>query len=144
MKTVLGSLGNSTRFLIFIPVNSNGMELNSIVAEQFIQYQKALLFKDHQTADMILKSPTPLECKRLAENVVNCVDAEWNEKAKELCKEGIKAKFAQNPHLCEVLLETEDKTLVESSYDKVWGTGIPLHDVRCLDQHCLGTPRHPG
>ena len=114
----------------------NGIKFHS--SEQFIQYQKALLFKDNQTAGMILKSSTPLECKRLADNVVNCVEAEWNEKAKELCKEGIKAKFAQNPHLSEVLLDTEDKVLVESGYDKVWGTGIPLHDVRCLDSTAWG------
>ena len=87
---------------------------------------------------MILKSRSPLDCKRFADIVVNCVEEEWNEKAKELCKEGLKAKFAQNPHLRDVLLETEDKTLVESGYDKVWGTRIPLHDVRCLDPTAWG------
>ena len=69
------------------------------------------------------------------------MEDEWNEKAKELCKEGLRAKFAQNPYLLDILLETGDKTLIESGYDKVWGTGIPLHDVRCLDPTAW---RHQG
>ena len=31
-------------------------------------------------------------------------------------------------------MNTGNKTLVESSYDKIWGTGIPLSDPACLDR----------
>ena len=31
------------------------------------------------------------------------------------------------------MLNTEDKTLVECSWDRVWGTGCPLSQPDCLD-----------
>ena len=46
--------------------------------------------------------------------------------------EGVKQKFLQNQHLLDELLQTGNKTLVESSYDDVWGTGIPLSNRNCL------------
>ena len=36
--------------------------------------------------------------------------------------------------LKQVLLQTGDKTIVESSYDRIWGTGIPLSDPDCLNK----------
>ena len=48
------------------------------------------------------------------------------------CYEGVKQKFLQNQHLLDELLQTGNKTLVESSYDDVWGTGIPLSNRNCL------------
>ena len=50
----------------------------------------------------------------------------WVDSAKELCHDGICAKFKQNPILMRKLLSTGDKTLVESSRDDIWGTGVPL------------------
>ena len=46
--------------------------------------------------------------------------------------EGVKQKFLQNQHLLDELLQTGNKTLVESSYDDVWETGIPLSNRNCL------------
>ena len=46
----------------------------------------------------------------------------------------IKAKFTQNPWLANLLLSTNDEILVETTYDKVWGTGIPLHRKECTDR----------
>ena len=87
----------------------NGITFHS--SEQFIQFQKAMLFKDIKTADLIMKCNTALECKQMATNVINFSSNEWNQKAKELCKPGIKCKFQQNPSLAATLLETGDKTL---------------------------------
>ena len=109
----------------------NGIRFHS--SEQFIQYQKAMLFKDQKTADLIMKCTTALECKQMASSVLNFSSMEWNSKAKELCKPGIKCKFQQNASLATTLIETGDKLLVESCYDKVWGTGKPLFEENCLD-----------
>ena len=46
----------------------------------------------------------------------------------------MEAKFIQNKELMLLLQSTKDQTLVESSYDSIWGTGIPLKDPDCLDQ----------
>ena len=109
----------------------NGIQFHS--SEQFIQHQKAMLFNDQKMADLIMKCTTARECKQMATSVLNFSANEWNSKAKELCKPGIKCKFQQNPSLATTLLKTEDKMLVESCYDKVWGTGKPLFEENCLD-----------
>ena len=54
--------------------------------------------------------------------------------AEELCLPGIRAKFFQNPGLMAALLNTGNRKLVESSYDNLWGTGIPLSDPSALDE----------
>ena len=55
--------------------------------------------------------------------------------AESLCKEGLKAKFSQNPHLLDILLnKTGKKTLVECTNDRLWANGIPLYSDTCLNQ----------
>ena len=58
----------------------------------------------------------------------------WANMAKELCKPGISAKFFQNPDLAKMFEMTGNKSLVEACYEKLWGTGIPLHHPDCLNQ----------
>ena len=50
----------------------------------------------------------------------------------ELCEKGIREKFIQNTPLLEMLKNTESLILTEASKDKIWGTGIPLHDTNAL------------
>ena len=59
-------------------------------------------------------------------DIANFNKDEWNKSAENLCYEGIRQKFVQNPHLHNYLLDTGTKTLVEASYNNVWGTGKPL------------------
>ena len=73
-----------------------------------------------------------MDCKEAARDIKNFNKTEWDTKAEELCYEGIKQKFEQNPHLKEVLMDTGNKTLVESCLDNVWGTGKTLSDPDCL------------
>ena len=54
--------------------------------------------------------------------------------AKELCKPGISAKFFKNPELAKMFEVTGNKLLVEACYEKLWGTGIPLHHQDCLNK----------
>ena len=58
------------------------------------------------------------------------------ENAKDLCQNGIEAKFVQNPQIMQALLETGNKTLVECTKDYLWGTGVPLNDPQCLTEKC--------
>ena len=58
-------------------------------AEQWIQYQKALMFCDSFTANQILQTETPMECKRLSYKI-NGVDSEkWRNKGYEICNDGV-------------------------------------------------------
>ena len=101
-------------------------------SEQYIQWKKAEFFKDRIIEKRILNGTDALDCKEAARDIKNFNKPEWDSKAEELCYEGIKQKFEQNPHLKEVLMDTGNKTLVESCLDNVWGTGKTLSDPACL------------
>ena len=103
-------------------------------AEQYIQYQKAMLFSDMKIASDILSTTDALTCKKLSIQIEGYTSDLWNTKAKHICERGIMAKFQQNHKLQCQLLSTGNKKLVECSYDKKWGCGIPLSNATCLDE----------
>ena len=82
----------------------------------------------------ILSTKDALESKLLARDIIGYDERRWKEVAYKECYTGIFEKFAQNEELKKVLVSTGNKTLVESSYGQIWGTGIPLNDPSCLDQ----------
>ena len=69
----------------------------------------------------------------VSQKTTNFDMAKWKCEAKLHCEEGIKAKFMQNVPLCTYLLNTRSKKIVECSADKLWGTGIQLHEEDCLN-----------
>ena len=101
-------------------------------SEQMIQYQKARLFGDKDTASSILQAATAVECKHLSKSIANYDHAKWKEEARLRCEEAIMAKFMQNNELRSYLLKTNTKRLVECCTDKLWGNGLPLDDNNCL------------
>ena len=101
--------------------------------EQWIQYSKAMLFGDSCTANKILQSDSPQECKCLSYQINGVNNKKWRAEGFELCLKGMEAKFKQNRELWFMLKMTEPKTLVEASNDRLWGTGITLNDTHVLD-----------
>ena len=114
------------------PFVYNEVEYHS--SEQMIQHMKAKLFGDKTAQMLILNAKTPLECKKFSKDINNFNFKTWASKAKELCKKGLEAKFAQNPTVMQALLETGHKRLVECTHDGLWGNGIPLYQPNCLNQ----------
>ena len=110
----------------------NGIKYSS--SEQWIQHCKAKYFKDSITMAQILSTKDALESKLLDRDIIGYDERRWKEVAYKECYAGLFEKFAHNEELKRVLINTGNKTLVESSYDKIWGTGIPLNDPSCLDQ----------
>ena len=110
----------------------NGTTFSS--SEQWIQHCKAKYFKDNITMAQILASENALESQVLARDIVGYDERKWKEVAYNECYSGIFEKFNQNENLRRLLVNTGNKTLVESSYDRIWGTGIPLSDPACLDR----------
>ena len=106
-----------------------GLDFHS--TEQYIQMKKAEFFQD----DVV------------KESILHCEDfnkREWSKVAEDLCLPGIRAKFFQNPGLMAALLNTGTKNIVESSYDDLCGTGIPLSDPSALDEDKWKTVRLLG
>jgi ribA/ribD-fused uncharacterized protein len=55
----------------------------------------------------------------------------WNQEAKNIVKRGCLLKFRQNKEMCEVLLSTGHKKLVEASpHDSIWGIGLDARAAR--------------
>ena len=131
---VLGFFGELNPLSNFYNCEFHYQNLVFHSSEQLIQYNKAKHFKDNVTMAQILNASTPLECKRLAREIVNYNEDNWRMVVKNMCFEGLKEKFAQNPTLVETLLKTNNKTLVECSFDRIWGNGIPLGDRSCMDR----------
>ena len=132
----LGFFGELCPLSNFYPSSFEFNGINYHSTEQLIQHQKAKLFSDKRTEHSILTAKSPIECKKLSRNISNFNYKQWMENAKELCKDGIEAKFVQNPRIMQALLETGHKKLVECTKDYLWGTGVPLNDPQCLTEKC--------
>ena len=78
-------------------------------SEQFIQAQKASYFKDKVSYNRIMGATNSLDCKNAARSVHNFDRPAWETMAESLCKKGLKAKFSQNPHLSDILINTTGK-----------------------------------
>ena len=50
----------------------------------------------------------------------------------EICFDGIREMFLQNPPLLSMLKTTTPKILAEATTDRLWGTGIQLRDTCAL------------
>ena len=103
-------------------------------SEQYIQWTKAKYCGDKIAMDHILNCEDAADCKEVSQDITNLNRKGWVESAETICFEGIKAKFLQNDHLMEKLLDTGEKTLVEASYDEAWGTGQHLGSRDCLTE----------
>lgn len=103
--------------------------------EQYMMYQKAILFGDTAVAQAILLTDNPKEQKDLGRMVSNYNDEVWAAKRVDIMVEGLFEKFNQNPHLKEALLNTGDTIVVEASpVDKIWGIGLAEDHPDALDQ----------
>ena len=110
----------------------DGLEYHS--SEQFIQATKAEYFGDNIAKERILRCEDAMDSKEISMDITNFNKREWNRVAEALCYPGIREKFFQNPGLMAALLNTGTKKLVESSYNDLWGTGIPMSNPNALDE----------
>ncbi len=104
--------------------------------EQYMMYEKALLFEDQQVAQKVLDVTDAAEIKALGWQVKNYDEHLWNGCRQIVVYNGLMAKFSQNSELKERLLATGDAFLAECEpTDKIWGIGMALDDERCFDRN---------
>ena len=63
---------------------------------------------------------------------------EWEEKEPEIVHAAMLRKFGQTPELREKLMDTGDKTLIEATTDKRWGSGLALNSSAMKRGECPG------
>ena len=132
-QDIIGFFGELNPLSNFHPAKFTVGEKTYHCSEQFIQESKALFFNDQESAKKIMDTTTALECKSLGHNITDFDEDSWNTSAKEICAKGINEKFLQNQDLLDILLtRTGTKTIIESTKDNIWGTGVALHNPDCL------------
>lgn len=105
----------------------NGCRFSSM--EQYMMYQKAVLFEDHAAAKAILATSNVGKIKALGRAVQNYDDTLWNGVRQIIVYEGLLEKFRQNPRLKERLLATQHHILAECAVtDRIWGIGLSMKD----------------
>lgn len=93
--------------------------------------EKALYFRDHATAEAILKEQSPGKQKTLGNNIRNFNQAQWEEKSLVIMEQGIRAKFTQNSKLQNFLLQTGTTQLLEANpKDSFWGVGMSIRNSK--------------
>lgn len=98
-------------------------------AEQYMMAHKALLFKDHDTYEKIMKEKEPKKIKALGRQVKNFDESIWRENCERIVIQGNYLKFRNNYALRDFLLSTGDDILVEASpYDSIWGVKMSMND----------------
>lgn len=109
------------------PFTIDGREFNT--AEQWMMYNKALVFGDTHTAEEIMATNDPNTQKGLGRLVRPFDDDTWMQSAYDIVVQGTREKFKQNPDFLAKLEETRGKTLVEASpYDRRWGIGMHVSE----------------
>jgi len=99
-----------------------GFEYNC--GEQFFMHQKAITFKDYDTAGKILREGDPREQKALGRTIKGFVPEVWDNVKYEIVKHGLRQKFLQNEDLKEFLISHKSDYIVEASpEDRIWGIG---------------------
>ena len=102
--------------------------------EQYMMAEKAKLFNDSETLNLIMDEIDQKTIKDLGRMVKNFNSNIWDENKYNIVLKGNFAKFSQNNNLKEFLLSTNDSIIVEASpYDKVWGIGMKQDDKNILD-----------
>ena len=101
--------------------------------EQYMMYEKAILFKDQTTAEKILQTDDVAEIKVLGRTVQNFDEKVWVKEREGIVYRGVSEKFRQNPELAEKLEKTGEEIIAECAVkDRIWGIGLPMKDENRL------------
>lgn len=116
--------------------DENGIFYTSM--EQYMMYQKAILFGDKKTAEKILSIDDVGKIKALGRQVSDFNEKIWSENKFNIVYNGIYLKFSQNPELKAKLLSYDkDCIFAECAvYDKIWGIGLSMHNSDRFNKSC--------
>lgn len=102
--------------------------------EQYMMYQKAVLFQDNDIAEQIMMTDQVGAIKGLGRNVRHYEEHVWNGRRQIIVYRGLTEKFMQNSALREELLATGETVLAECAVqDRIWGIGLSMKDERRFD-----------
>ena len=110
----------------------DGIKYSSV--EQYIMYQKCVLFSDENSAQKVMETDYPDAQQAIARNAIGYIDCIWRGYRQILVEKALCAKFSQNYDLKNRLIDTGNAWLVECARtDKNWACGISLYDDQRFD-----------
>ena len=125
------------------PFDLDGIHYTS--TEQYIMYQKCIVFGDKKSADAILVTNDTGKQQEIGRNAAGYIGKVWEGMRQVVALRGLYAKFSQNPELLQKLLDTGDAYLVECARtDITWACGRTLdsdekhYTDKWLGQNILG------
>jgi hypothetical protein len=92
-------------------------------AEQWMMAEKARIFGDEETRELILNASTPKEMKALGRSIRGFNEDKWRQCREAVVMKGSLLKFAQNASMKQFLLSTDGVLVEASPYDSIWGIG---------------------
>ena len=114
------------------PFDLDGVHFSS--AEQYIMYQKCMIFGDEESANRILSTEDTKEQQNIGRDAKGYVSKIWAGVRQMVALRALMGKFEQNEDLKQKLLDTGDAFLVECARtDKIWACGIRLDDDKRFD-----------
>lgn len=116
------------------PFNLNGREYACV--EQYLAVSKAKLAQDPDLGKRAMESNDPADHKVILNKLRSKVQEQWAVQAPEIILPAIRAKFSQNEHLSNFLIETHPLAIGEASKDPIWGVGLHLEHENVLDINC--------
>lgn len=110
-----------------------GIKYSSV--EQYMMFQKVSMFYQYELADAIMETDDPAVIKKLGQTRFSNFNKHvWDSLAYTIVKRGVKAKFAQNEELLNILLSTGESVLMEcSATDLIWGIGVDIDSEDIYD-----------
>ena len=94
--------------------------------EQGYMYNKAMINGDPETARQISYTCNPRDIKRIGSAITVTDRTHWNSVKGNLMTELVRAKYTQNAHLRQLLMDTGNRTLGETGRDQFYSIGLPL------------------
>ncbi len=107
-----------------------------VCSEQFITAALAREFQREDIYKLVMALTDPYQMKKLAYKVKespNFKAKDWEDKVPEVAYVSCQAKFSQNKHFGDFLLDTGDKTLGEACEETPWGCGLKLSNPDIKD-----------
>lgn len=102
--------------------------------EQYMMHQKALLFKDYETAKLIMEATHPRDHQSLGRSVKNFDEMIWNMHKYKIVVKGNYHRFTQSEEDKNWLLATTGLLVEASPIDRVWGVGLSASDPLIQDE----------
>ena len=117
--------------LHYSPFTIDNVSYNCV--EQRIQSAKAELFDDDVSHAKIMRELNPYKIKKFGSKIRNFKEDQWKKHRAQIAYIAMHAKFTQNASLRNILLNTGNAKIVESSTNSDWGSGLHLHDKNSMD-----------